>query len=407
MRSDPWEEFRSCADERPVVGYLERGTAPGLSRPWAAWYTEAAETFRLRPGDSPDRLDRATRARFRGGDARGIAGYVGFDAVSLWEPLLARRPAGAPFPLGEFAVVRDLHVVRRLPHRRTPAAARGPQPGLPAHSETLPPARYRAAVGRVRAAIGRGEAFQVVVASRRRFRRPDDLLARAGLLRARERFAYFYYLRFGDREIVGASPESVIELAGGRAAIHPIAGTLPRESDRGHRIPLRRDPKELAEHRMLVDLARNDLGKICRPGTVRVAWRERQFRFARLEHLISRVDGRLRPGTGPWTALAAAFPAGTVSGAPKIRATVLLRQQERSWRGPYGGAVGLLRPHGAADWALAIRTAYVRGADLYTAAGAGIVWGSTPGREEREVRTKRSQIERTLVAAREGRCGSS
>ena len=111
MRSDPWEEFLLRAGDRPVVGYLERGTAPGLSRPWAAWYTEAVDTFRLRSGDSPDRLDRATRARFRSGAARAIVGYVGFDAFSIWEPLLAHRPKGASFPLGEFAVVHDLHRV--------------------------------------------------------------------------------------------------------------------------------------------------------------------------------------------------------------------------------------------------------------------------------------------------------
>jgi anthranilate synthase component I len=148
---------------------------------------------------------------------------------------------------------------------------------------------------------------------------------------------------------------------------------------------------------MLVDLARNDLGRICRPGTVRLAWKERLEPFARLEHLISRVEGTLLPSVGPWRALAASFPAGTVSGAPKIRATALLRREESTWRGPYAGAVGMIQSRGEAAWGLAIRCAFARAGTLYTAAGAGIVWKSEPKREFDETLLKLAELEAVLL----------
>jgi len=150
---------------------------------------------------------------------------------------------------------------------------------------------------------------------------------------------------------------------------------------------------------MLVDLARNDLGAVARPGTVDLVWEERRFRYARLEHLVSRVAGRLTPGAGAWRALTAAFPAGTVSGAPKIRATELLRSEEATWRGPYGGTVALLRPGGEADFALTIRSGFAAGSRLYTAAGAGIVHRSRPEREFHETLTKLAHTEAALVGA--------
>jgi anthranilate synthase component 1 len=215
-------------------------------------------------------------------------------------------------------------------------------------------------------------------------------------LRRSERFAFFYYLKVGGREILGATPESVAEVHGTRAQVNPIAGTLPRAAAEGRRA-LQNDPKELSEHRMLVDLARNDLGRVARPGSVRLLWKERRVRYARLEHLVSRVGARLSPGVGPWDVLRATFPAGTVSGAPKIRATEWLRREERTWRGPYAGTVGLIRPGGRADWALAIRGGFAAEDDLYTAAGAGVVYGSRANREFDETLVKLSQVEATLV----------
>ena len=398
--TDAWEEFCRKAGDRSVAGYVERGDAPGAPGRWAASFVDASDRFRLSPSDTVEELESRTRRSLRGDPHRALIGYAGFDAVSLWEPLLRAVPSGSPFPLGEFAVFDRLRWRRtRLP--RQPARLRWSSSGEPVtpRAETLPSRAYQRSVRRLHRAIGDGDAFQVVLATRRRFGRPDDLLERVGRLRAFERFAYFYYLRFDDREIVGASPESVVELRPPIATVHPIAGTLPRAQRPGRRA-LSQDPKELAEHRMLVDLARNDLGRISEPGSVRVAWRERGYRFARLQHLVSRVDGRVVRGTGPWAALAATFPAGTVSGAPKIRATQLIRREEATWRGPYAGTVGLLTGDGDAAWALAIRTAFAAGSDLYTAAGAGIVWDSQPEREYDEVRVKLGMVEASLVGRR-------
>ncbi|MFZ0699261.1 MAG: anthranilate synthase component I family protein [Thermoplasmata archaeon] len=395
--NDPWEEFVRRSRDGACAGYIERGDAPGIPGRWATSFVEPRARFPIGPRDTTASLEDRTARTLRGRKDRALIGYIGFDAVSAFEPLLRKVPPGTPFPIGEFAVIDRLHL-ERVPRRSMhPVASRESRhPGRPLH-ETLPQRRFERAVRRARAAVGDGEAFQVVVATRRSWPRPANLLERAGRLRAVERFAYFYYLRFDDREIVGASPESALEVRGGRAYISPIAGTLPRGRARRGRRALEKDPKELAEHRMLVDLARNDLGRISEAGTVRILSRERRERFARLEHLISRVGGRLRPEVGPWEALAATFPAGTVSGAPKIRATQVLRQQERTWRGPYGGAVGLLRGNGDAAWALSIRTAFAAAGTLHTAAGAGIVWQSQPRREYREVLAKLAQVESTLV----------
>lgn len=395
---DPWTEFVRTSEAAPIAGYVERGDAPGTPGRWAVSFTDPVDHLHIGPKSDAIGLDDATDRFLRRHPRRALIGYVGFDAVSAWEPLLAGPPPGAPFPLGEMAVVDRL---RRRPvpygpprlQGRPASSSGGPRP----LAQTLGPAAYRRAVARIRRAIGEGEAFQVVVANRRTFGRPEDLLIRAARLRARERFAYFYYLRFEDREVVGASPESVLEVHRGRGYVSPIAGTRPRGTAGGRRRPLHRDAKELAEHRMLVDLARNDLGRVSEDGSVSILWRERRERFARLEHLVSRVVGKLRPGVGPWAALAATFPAGTVSGAPKIRATEILREEERTWRGPYGGAVGVVRGNGNAAWALTIRSAFAARGTLYTQAGAGIVWGSKPARELREVRAKLSQVESVLV----------
>jgi len=262
--------------------------------------------------------------------------------------------------------------------------------------DSLPRPRYERSVRRLTEAIRAGEAFQVVLAHRRGWRRPSDLLRRAGVLRACERYSTFYYLRFGDRELVGATPESVAEVDGRTAFVDPIAGTLPRRHRAGRR-PLGTDPKELCEHRMLVDLARNDLGRVARPGSVRLLWSERLVRYAHLDHLVSRVAGTLGPAITPWDVLASTFPAGTVSGAPKIRATELLRREEDSWRGPYAGAAVLLRPRRHAVFSLLIRSAFAAGPRLYTAAGAGIVHRSTPAREFDETLAKLAVVESTLL----------
>jgi anthranilate synthase component I len=390
--TDPWTEFVRSAGSSEVAGYVERREGGG-SVGQALWFVGPEETETLGRSTDLDRLGRRSDRFLAAHRAGAVVGYLGFDAVGLVEPALRTFPAGGPFPLGELAFVASAHRGSVRPVRRS----RPPTPPTsPPVVQSMARARYERSVRRLVEEIRGGEAFQVVLAQRRGWPRPHDLLDRAGRLRSSERFTSFHYLRFGDREVVGASPESVAEVAGTTARVDPIAGTLPRDGHAGRR-PLAADPKELCEHRMLVDLARNDLGRIGRAGSVRLEWTERRVRYAHLEHLVSRVAAELRPGVGPWDVLRATFPAGTVSGAPKIRATQLLRQEERTWRGPYAGAVAVLEPHRRAAFPLAIRTAFAAGPRLYTAAGAGIVHRSEPAREFDETLAKLAVVEGALV----------
>ena len=392
--TDPWESFVARAPTADVAGYFE-ATAAGDRSALASWFSGDADVRTLDRRTDPEVLENDAERFLARNPRGGIVGYVGFDAVGLFEPALATFPAGSPFPLGELAFVD------RLPRRSVVVRPRRSlPPGRPRRpdGDSMPRPRFERAVRRLIGEIRNGEAFQVVLAHRRAWRRPDDLLARADALRASERYSFFYYLKFGDRELVGATPESVVEMRRGRGYLNPIAGTLP-VAPRRTRLPLPRDPKELAEHRMLVDLARNDLGRVAEPGSVRVLVAERHERYARLAHLVSVVGGRLRPAIGPLDLLAATFPAGTVSGAPKIRATQLLRREEGTWRGPYGGAVGCVRPGGRADWALLIRSAFAAGDRMYTAAGAGIVHRSQPAQEFDETLAKLDHLEAAMTGA--------
>lgn len=392
--SEAWEEFARHAGRAETAGYFERNSGYGRGAGSATWFVRADDTRSIGPTTDLGEVARDSDRFLARGGRRAVVGYLGFDAYGRIEPAVARAPADGPFPLGAFAFVTDPRVV---PTRAGSIPPRGPpEPDRP-RDDTLSGPRFERSVRRLQREIRAGEAFQVVLSHRRTWPRPDDLLEPAGRLRATERFAYFYYLRFGDQEIVGATPESVCEVRDGRAFVNPIAGTSWTEPSGTPRLELEDDPKELAEHRMLVDLARNDLGIVGRPRSVRLVWKERRVRYARLEHLVSRVAADLPLGVGPWAVLRAAFPAGTVSGAPKIRATELLRREEATWRGPYAGAVGLLGSGGRADWALAIRTGFATGPHLYTAAGAGIVHRSRPDREYRETLAKLAHLEGTLL----------
>jgi anthranilate/para-aminobenzoate synthase component I len=393
--NDPWNEFVRRSEGRESVGYFESAPRRPTGVGSCVSFTAARQVHVVRPGEPAERLVRTVDRFVSSGPHRAALGYLGFDAVGLFEPALRAPARNDPFPLGMFALV-DRPTRARVPRRPRRAVIRFSSPGRPL-DDSLPASAFGRSVRRLIEDIRNGEAYQVVLSHRRSWRRPDDLVARAGALRASERFAFFYYLRFGDIEIVGATPESVAEVDGRRAGINPIAGTIPRGRQRKGRRPLAVDPKELAEHRMLVDLARNDLGAVADPGSVRLRSRERVERFARLSHLVTRVSADLPRRVGPWQVLRAAFPAGTVTGAPKIRATQLLRREEQSWRGVYAGTVGLVGPGRRATWALSIRTAFAAGSRLYTAAGAGIVQRSEPRREFEETLVKLAHVEASLA----------
>ena len=251
--------------------------------------------------------------------------------------------------------------------------------------------QFKAAVRRALEYIRAGDLFQVVLSQR--FELPDcDGFSLYRTLRAASPAPYHFYLRLGGRELFGASPELLVEVAAGKMTLRPIAGTRRRgaspEEDLRLEAELRADPKERAEHTMLVDLGRNDVGRVSRIGSVKVDRLMETERFSHVMHLTSEVSGVLQPGLSAVDAFAAAFPAGTLSGAPKIRALQIIDELEGVQRGPYGGAVGWFSGSGDLQLAIAIRTLFRSGGRLFAHAGAGIVIGSDPASEWRELLAK-------------------
>jgi anthranilate synthase component I len=271
-----------------------------------------------------------------------------------------------------------------------------------------PPGEYQKAVEQAKEAIRAGECFQIVVGQR--FERATDAnpLDVYRVLRATNPSPYMYLLRFDTFDIVGSSPEAHLKVSaeeGGvrRALLHPIAGTRWRgatpEQDNALAAELLADPKERSEHVMLVDLGRNDLGRVCKAGTVEVPDFARIERYSHVMHIVSTVVGELRDDRSAFDALAATFPAGTLSGAPKVRAMEIIEELEPTRRGLYGGTVGYFGFAGDMDMAIAIRTALLRSGIAYVGAGAGIVADSDPVAEEEETRNKAAAVLAAIASA--------
>jgi anthranilate synthase component 1 len=349
--------------------------------------------------------------------AQPVFGYVGYDYVAAVEPTVPLPAAGPDLPQARF-VVPDVLV--RFDHasgtadvlRGDPADVErvlaGPLPPLPATRGTpgVPversPAReaYVAAVERGLEHIRAGDVFQVVL-SQRAVRRIDASAFQ--LYRALRRLnpsPYLFLLEVGDVALVGSSPETLVKSDGRTASVNPIAGTTlsgPGDADR-----LLASEKDRAEHVMLVDLGRNDLSRVCAPGSVQVARLLEAERFSYVTHLVSEVVGELVPGTRPFDLLRACFPAGTVSGAPKVRAMQIISEQEGYRRGPYAGAVGYVLPDGSLDTCIAIRTIVVAGGHAHMQAGAGIVADSDPAAEHQECLNKLAALEAAVELAEAG-----
>ena len=251
---------------------------------------------------------------------------------------------------------------------------------------------FLAAVEKSKEYIRAGDIFQVVLSQRMSvpFRaRPVDVYR---ALRALNPSPYMYFLDLGGTQVVGSSPEILVRLQGGEITVRPIAGTRPRgatpEADAALEAELLADPKERAEHLMLIDLGRNDVGRVAEPGSVTVPDRFIIERYSHVMHIVSNVEGVLKPGLTAMDVLRATFPAGTVSGAPKVRAMEIIDELEPVKRGIYAGAVGYLGFHGDMDLAIAIRTAVVKDGQIHVQAGAGVVADSDPAAEYAETRHK-------------------
>jgi anthranilate synthase component 1 len=268
------------------------------------------------------------------------------------------------------------------------------------------PADYRAAVDAARAHIVAGDAFQVVLSQRFDCALGAPPLAVYRALRALNPSPYLYLLRLGEWTVLGSSPEALVRLRDGVATMRPIAGSRPRgrtpAEDARVAGELAEDPKERAEHVMLVDLARNDLGRVCAYGTVHVEAFGVVERFSHITHLTSQVAGRLADGVSPIDLLRATLPAGTLSGAPKVRAMELINELEPARRGVYGGVVGYLDLNGNLDTAITIRTLVVdRDGRASVQAGAGIVVDSDPVAEDEECRAKAAALLAAIAVAAE------
>jgi len=342
----------------------------------------------------------------------GLVGYFSYHLVNSLESGLAVRDGGFPaYELGMYdsGLVFD-HSAFKAYHFH-PRGEDGLRPLLENEGEhrpfllkemvsRTPRDDYERGVTDLRDRISGGEAFQVVLSGHQEHRFEGDPFQFYLRLREVNPSPYMFYLDFGERAVLGSSPETLITVRGREAITYPIAGTCPLGSDLRERMANRSsmlsDRKERAEHMMLVDLARNDLGKVCEYGTVEVADLMRVEEYSHVQHMVSRVRGILRQDKDALDALTAVFPAGTVSGAPKHRAMKLIESLEGRGRGPYAGAVGYISDSGDMDTAITIRSAFVNGDRIYLQAGAGIVTDSRPDKEFRECQGKLGAMHRSL-----------
>ncbi len=376
----------------------------------------------------------------------GLVGYLGYDTVRRVERLPDNNPKDLAIPELGFVLASDLVVVdhhrsevwlvanainfdasdERVDEAYADAAARVEamtrqlaEPGVPAavtarYDHELPvrrqrtPAQFQAAVAAAVEEIKAGEAFQIVVSQRFEVDTTANALDIYRVLRVTNPSPYMYLLRLEDADghafdIVGSSPEALVTVQAGTAVTHPIAGSKPRGADPAADADLEdellSDPKERAEHVMLVDLGRNDLGRVCVPGTVEVIEFMEVRRYSHIMHLESTVRGRVEQGRSALDVVLAAFPAGTLSGAPKVRAMEIIDELEVSRRGLYGGVVGYLDFAGDADAAIAIRTALLKDGVAYIQAGGGIVADSDPPTEDQESQNKAAAVVRAIAIA--------
>jgi anthranilate synthase component 1 len=385
------------------------------------------------------------RATPRSGGPRfcgGLVGYLSYEAVRSFEPRVGLPGGeGLGLPDGNYLLTDDLVVFDNLDRTvraiaqihldDTPiedayaeAAARldrtlsrldAPTPALPqgvapvdsAVSDrmraNITPERYRAIVERAKDYITAGDIIQVVLSQRVDISTPVHPLTIYRALRSVNPAPYLFYVNFGDHQVVGASPELLVRLEGNTVTNHPIAGTRPRGAtpaeDEALAVSLAEDEKERAEHIMLVDLGRNDVGRVAEPGTVRVTKLMEIERYSQVMHLVSHVEGQLDEGRTGLDALRSCFPAGTVSGAPKVRAMQIIAELEKDRRGPYAGALGYFDFAGGLDTAITLRTLVFKDGVASLQAGGGLVSDSTPEYEYAETYHKMRALQRAIELA--------
>jgi len=353
----------------------------------------------------------------------GAVGYISYDSVRYWERLATKARDDLSLPDMEFGIYTDgivfdhikkgiyyytlgreerLKQVESLSRRGT-RSERGELTAPTAAKPTVEKERFQAMVETAKKYITAGDIFQVVLAKRHDFELDGDLSIFYDALSEINPSPYMYFLKFGERRIVGSSPEMLVRVEDRQVETFPIAGTRPHLQDRRENAKLTKDlladPKERAEHTMLVDLARNDVGRVAKYGSVKVPELFTVQQFSHVQHIVSRVVGTLRGEFDSFDAMRAMFPAGTVSGAPKPRAMEIIEELEPVRRGPYAGALGYFSFNGNADFAITIRTLVAKGSKCSIQAGAGIVADSEPEREWYETESKAAGLLKAVEKA--------
>ncbi len=381
-------------------------------------------------------VDVPNMQRFNG----GAVGYLSYESVNYFEELPSPDPDVLSVPEAVFMLTMTYMVFDHVGHKITvvshahldgdieeaysdatgrideiirrlqsplsvPIATNSAADQRLATTSNMTPDEYYDMVNHVKEYIVAGDVIQTVVSQRLSRPTTADPFQIYRSLRAINPSPYMYYLELDGFQIVGASPEMLVRVEDGVVSTNPIAGTRPRGADQleddANEEELRADEKERAEHIMLVDLGRNDIGRVSEPGTVSVNQLMDVERYSHVMHLVSRVSGKLREGFTNFDALRACFPAGTVSGAPKIRAMELIAELEPDKRGPYAGAVGYFDFTGNMDTAIDIRTLVIKDGIAHAQAGGGIVYDSTPDFEYRETLHKASALMRAIDDAEE------
>lgn len=434
------------------VGVNPRGVVALNGRSLTLTHAGQSTTRELAPGEDILHVLKAELARFQPADLPGLprfqggaVGYLGYDVVRFFERLPETAVASLPIPDALFLLADTLVVFDHARHRliilsnahvgedvemayvdaiqriaRVSEKLLRPLPAIPQRrmgvrngrsatiQANMPQERYEAIVAEAKEHIAAGDIFQVVLSQRFSRRTTADSFAIYRALRMLNPSPYMFFFNLPEFEmqVVGASPEMHVRLEDGVASVRPIAGTRARSADpaadEALAAELLADPKERAEHVMLIDLGRNDVGRVSQYGSVRVKDLMVIERYSHVMHLVSHVEGRIKPGLDAFDLMRATFPAGTVSGAPKVRAMEIIEELEGERRGLYAGAVGYFSYDGSMDTCIAIRTMLVYDDTVYVQAGAGVVADSDPTKEYQECVNKARALFVAVEKAEQG-----
>jgi len=406
------------------LGFMPKLIISAKNHKMTIWRKETDERLTIETNDPLKILHGillANRIRSQYRFIGGAVGFISYDAVRYWERLPEKSEDDLGFPDIHMGIYDDGII---FDHFRNEAfyfyTAKSHLEELSEIGKTscdvdnlsfsnprgnLSEDQFEKRVEKIKDYIYSGDIFQAVLSKRYEFKINGDLAKFYLALRRVNPSPYMYFLSMDNQKIIGSSPEMLVRVENGLVETFPIAGTRPKVEDPDKNKELSRDllsdPKEQAEHVMLVDLARNDIGKVSESGSVHVTDFMKIHQYSHVQHIVSRVIGKLRESCSSYDALKAVFPAGTVSGAPKVRAMEIIEELEPTRRGPYAGAVGYFSYNGNADFAITIRTLIARDEHSYLQAGAGIVADSVPEREWFETEHKLQALMKALEISEE------